>query len=414
MSERFRSSDRTMNQDFKSQDSKTYDFRSDTVTLPTAEMMQAIATAPLGDSARGDDPTVNELERLSAELTGKEDALFVPSGAMANLSAVIAHDCRGGEVIVEEQAHIFNSEGGALSVVAGAIPRPIKGHYGVLDPDDVKAAVKGSGDLALAPTKLICLENTHNFSGGSVMPLDSMAAIRAVAREAGLPVHLDGARLFNAATYLGVPILEICRHADSVWFALCKGLGGPVGAVLAGDKAFMLKARRAAKMLGGGMRQAGLIAAPGIVALKDPYSVHRRDHALARSGLDAFLFFKAEAVRYVTDFYVKGFRPFMEPEYVVLVARGQPPAVGYVSGSDDLRIRFKSDIVDARKLPPLSRWAETIGAMMSDYGLSHARIGTDLMPYMVHEGLRRKFPGLSIVDVGPIWAELTAIKHPIE
>jgi threonine aldolase len=266
----------------QTQDFETYDFRSDTVTLPTAEMMQAIAAAPLGDSGRGDDPTVNELERLSAELTGKEEALFVPSGAMANLSAVIAHDCRGGEVIVEEQAHIFNSEGGALSVVAGAIPRPIKGDFGVLDPDDVKAAIKGSGDLALAPTKLVCLENTHNFSGGSVIPLDNMMAIRAVADAAGLPVHLDGARLFNAATYLNVPVAEICRHADSVWFALCKGLGGPVGAVLAGDKVFMVKARRAAKMLGGGMRQAGLIAAPGIVALKDPYSVHRRDHALAQ------------------------------------------------------------------------------------------------------------------------------------
>jgi threonine aldolase len=253
---------------------RTYDFRSDTVTLPTAEMMQAIATARLGDSGRGDDPTVNELERLSAELTGKDDALFVPSGAMANLSAVIAHDCRGGEVIVEEQAHIFNSEGGALSVVAGAIPRPIKGNYGVLDPDDVKAAIKGTGDLALAPTRLICLENTHNASGGSVIPLDCMAAIYALAGEAGIPVHLDGARLFNAATYLGTPIGEICRHADSVWFALCKGLGGPVGAVLAGDKEFMIKARRAAKLLGGGMRQAGLIAAPGIVALRDPYSIH--------------------------------------------------------------------------------------------------------------------------------------------
>jgi threonine aldolase len=259
----------------------TYDFRSDTVTLPTPEMMRAIASARLGDSGRGDDPTVNDLERLSAVLTGKDDALFVPSGAMANLAAVIAHDCRGGEVIVEERAHIFNSEGGALSVVAGAIARPIKGEYGVLDPDDVKAAIKGSGDLALAPTRLICLENTHNDSGGSVIPLDNMAAIHAVAADAGLPVHLDGARLFNAAAYLNLPISEICKHADSVWFALCKGLGGPVGAVLAGDKAFMLKARRAAKMLGGGMRQAGLIAAPAIVALKDPYSVHERDHALA-------------------------------------------------------------------------------------------------------------------------------------
>jgi threonine aldolase len=259
----------------------TYDFRSDTVTLPTSEMMAAIATAQLGDSARGDDPTVNELERLGATLTGKDDALFVPSGAMANLSAVIAHGCRGGEVIVEEAAHIYNSEGGGLSVVAGAVARPVKGGYGVMDPDAVKAAIKGPGDLALAPTKLICLENTHNASGGAVVPLENMAAIHAVARRAVVPVHLDGARLFNAATYLNVQILEICRHVDSVWFALCKGLGGPVGAILAGEKEFMRKARRAAKMLGGGMRQAGLIAAPAIVALRDPYTVHRRDHELA-------------------------------------------------------------------------------------------------------------------------------------
>jgi len=259
-----------------------YDFRSDTVTLPTAEMMAAIASAPLGDSGRGDDPTVNELERLSAEITGKEEALFLPSGAMANLSAVMAHGCRGAEVIVEETAHIYNSEGGGLSVVAGAIPRPIKGHFGVMEPAEVKAAIKSNADLALAPTALICLENTHNNSGGTVIPLDNMAAIREVAQRAGLPVHLDGARLFNAATHLNVKVVEICRHVDSVWFAVCKGLGAPVGAVLAGDKAFMLKARRAAKMLGGGMRQAGVIAAPAIVALKDPYSVHRRDHELAR------------------------------------------------------------------------------------------------------------------------------------
>jgi threonine aldolase len=261
----------------------TYDFRSDTVTLPTPDMMAAIASARLGDAARGDDPTVNELERLAADLTGKDDALFVPSGTMANLSAVIAHGCRGGEVIVEESAHIYNSEGGGLSVLAGAVVRPLKGSYGTMDPDEIADAIKGGGDLALAPTRLICLENTHNASGGSVIPLDDMAAIHAVARRAGIPVHLDGARLLNAGAFLDVPLGDICRHVDSVWFALCKGLGGPVGAMLAGDREFMTKARRAAKMLGGGMRQAGLIAAPAIVALRDPYPVLRRDHALARS-----------------------------------------------------------------------------------------------------------------------------------
>jgi threonine aldolase len=259
-----------------------HDFRSDTVTLPTSEMMAAVARAELGDSARGDDPTVNELERLAAALTGKEEALFVPSGTMANLAAVIGHECRGGEVIVEAASHIYNSEGGGLSALAGAVARPIPGRYGAMDPDDVAAAVRGMADAALAPTRLICLENTHNAAGGAVLPLAHMAAIRAVATRAGLPVHLDGARLFNAATYLNVPIIDICRHVDSVWFALCKGLGAPVGAVLAGDRAFMARARRAAKTLGGAMRQAGLIAAPAIVALKDPYTIHRRDHALAR------------------------------------------------------------------------------------------------------------------------------------
>lgn len=258
------------------------DFRSDTVTLPTAEMMAAVASARLGDAARGDDPTVNELEQQCCGLSGKDDALFLPSGAMANLSAILAHGCRGGEVIVEADAHLYNSEGGGLSVVAGAVPRPLKGHYGVLDPADVKSAIRNAADLALAPTKLICLENTHNASGGTVVPLDNLAAIHAVARDAGIPVHLDGARLFNAAAYLDVPIGTICRHVDSVWFALCKGLGAPVGAILAGNREFMIAARRAAKMLGGGMRQAGLIAAPAIVALRNPYPGHKRDHERAQ------------------------------------------------------------------------------------------------------------------------------------
>jgi threonine aldolase len=265
-----------------------HDFRSDTVTLPTPAMKAAIATARLGDAARGDDPTVAELERLASALTGKDEALFLPSGTMANLAALIAHGCRGGEVIVEQTAHIYNSEGGGLSVLAGAVPRPIKGARGLLAPDDVEPAIRGAADLALAPTRLICLENTHNAAGGTVMAPASMAAIHAVARRAGLPVHLDGARLFNAAAFLDTSISELCRHVDSVWFALCKGLGGPVGAILAGDVDFMRKARRAARMLGGGMRQAGLLAAPAIVALQDPYCGHRRDNALARRLADGF------------------------------------------------------------------------------------------------------------------------------
>ncbi|MGE0333644.1 MAG: low specificity L-threonine aldolase [Ramlibacter sp.] len=261
---------------------QTHDFRSDTVTLPTPQMMEAIARAPLGDAARGDDPTVNALEHLAREITGKQDALLLPSGAMANLAAVIAHGCRGAEVIVEQASHIYNSEGGGLSVVAGAVARPVPSERGLLTAAAVQAAIRGAADPALAPTRLICLENTHNAAGGTVMPLVTMAAIHGVARAAGVPVHLDGARLFNAAAFLDVPIAQLCAHADSVWFALCKGLGGPVGAILAGDGGFMREARRAARMLGGGMRQAGLIAAPAIVALEDPYTVHKRDNALAQ------------------------------------------------------------------------------------------------------------------------------------
>lgn len=262
--------------------SRGHDFRSDTVTLPTPAMMAAVAAAELGDSARGDDPTVNALEARGRELTGKDDALYVPSGTMCNVAALLAHDVRGGEVIVEESAHIYGSEGGGLSVLAGGVARPVKGTRGVLDPAAVAAAIRDGTNPAIAPTRLVCLENTHNAAGGVVTPVATMAAIHRVARDAGVPVHLDGARLVNAAAYLDVPIHELCRHADSVWIALCKGLGAPVGALLAGDAAFMTRARRSAKMLGGGMRQAGLIAAPALVALRDPYPQHKRDHALAR------------------------------------------------------------------------------------------------------------------------------------
>lgn len=258
-----------------------HDFRSDTVTLPTAEMMQAIATAELGDAARGDDPTVNQLETLVARITGKQRALFLPAGAMANLSAVIAHGAHGREVIVEQSAHIYNSEGGGMSFVAGATPRPIAGRDGLMPVPSIAAAIRDGSNSALAPTALICLENTHNAAGGMVLPLDYMADVRALADDADIPVHLDGARLFNAAAYLDVPVVEIAAQVDSVMFALCKGLGGPVGAILAGDADFISRAWRAAKMLGGGMRQAGLLAAPAIVALRNPYDVHRRDHALA-------------------------------------------------------------------------------------------------------------------------------------
>lgn len=343
----------------------THDFRSDTVTLPTPAMMDAIATAPLGDSGRGDDPTVNELEALGRNLTGKADALFLPSGSMANLAAVIGHDCRGGEVIVETTAHIYNSEGGGLSVVAGAIPRPVAGDGGILDPDAVRAAIRGTADAALAPTKLLCLENTHNTAGGVVTPTGRMAALHAVARDAGIPVHLDGARLFNAAAYLGVPIEALCRHVDSVWFALCKGLGAPVGAILAGDAAFMARARRAAKMLGGGMRQAGLIAAPALVALRDPYPQHRRDHALARrlaDGLARIDGSLVDAARVQTNIVMCFVDKFADDAGAITRALRER---GVLANSRRTRIRFvtHSQVGEASVDAALAAVASVIGAL---------------------------------------------------
>ena len=261
---------------------KILDFRSDTVTKPTEAMMAAIAKAEVGDSARGDDPTVNRLEERAAELTGKEAALFVPSGTMGNLASVLSHVSPGAEVIVEAGAHIYNSEVASFAAVAGAMARPVAGDNGILDPAKVKAAIKGAGKANVASTGLLCLENTHNSAGGTVTPLDRMAALQGVAKEAGIPVHLDGARLFNAAAYLGCSAADICQYVDSVMFCISKGLSAPIGSLVAGSAAFIARARRNARMLGGGMRQAGIVAAAGLVALEDPLPGLRRDHRLAR------------------------------------------------------------------------------------------------------------------------------------
>jgi threonine aldolase len=259
-----------------------YDFRSDTVTLPTPAMMAAIASARLGDAARGDDPTVAALEARVRELTGKADALLVPSGTMANLAALIAHGVRGGSVVVEAEAHLCRSEGEGYALAAGAVLRTLHGKRGILGADAVAHALEQNPDKAPRP-RLVCLENTHNAGGGWAYAIAEMEVISGVAHRAGVPVHVDGARLFNAAAYLDRSIRELAAHADSIWFALCKGLGCPIGAVLAGDDSFMQEARRAARMLGGAMRQAGVIAAPALVALDDdPIARHRRDHALAQ------------------------------------------------------------------------------------------------------------------------------------
>lgn len=257
------------------------DLRSDTVTHPTPAMRRAMAEAEVGDDVYGEDPTVNRLQELAAELTGFEAGLLMPSGTMANQVALAAHTQRGCEVIMPEGAHIYEYELGAMAVVSGLIPRLVSAPLGVPSAQEVAAAVRHS--VHQAPTGLITLENTHNKAGGTVLPPASARAIQEVAQREGLPLHLDGARVFNAATALGLPVAEVCQPFDSVSLCLSKGLAAPVGSVLVGSKEFINKAHRYRKLLGGGMRQAGVLAAAGVVALREMTTRLHEDHARARA-----------------------------------------------------------------------------------------------------------------------------------
>lgn len=261
------------------------DFRSDTVTWPTEEMRRAMADAEVGDDVYGDDPTGLLLERLAAERVGMDAALFVPSGTMGNQLAVFTHIQRGEEVIMAEDNHIVVHEAGAAAIIAGAQLRCLPSDKGKMNPEAVSKTIRLGEDIHEPRTGLICLENAH--SSGVVHDLAYMARIRDLARKAGVPVHLDGARLFNAASYLKVEASEIARHADSVMFCLSKGLCAPIGSILAGSHDFIAKARRKRKILGGGMRQIGVLASAGIIALqKMTHRVHEdHDRALYLASL---------------------------------------------------------------------------------------------------------------------------------
>ncbi len=259
------------------------DFRSDTVTHPTAAMRQAMAQAAVGDDVYGEDPTVNRLETLAAEMTGKQAGLFLPSGTMGNLVAVLTHCGRGDEAIVGTLSHTFLYEAGGISALGGVHSRQIPNQPdGTLKLEDIRAAIR-SDDPHFPPSRLLVLENTHNRCGG--VPLDATytRAAADLAHRHGLSVHLDGARLFNAATALGVPAAELAAPADSVTFCLSKGLCAPVGSVLCGSREFIHRARRIRKQLGGGMRQAGVLAAAGLVALRDIAPRLGEDHRRARA-----------------------------------------------------------------------------------------------------------------------------------
>ena len=254
------------------------DLRSDTVTQPTQKMRSAMAGAAVGDDVYGDDPTVNRLESLAADMLGKEDAILATSGTQSNLMALLCHCERGDEYIVGQQAHTYKYEGGGGAVFGSIQPQPIEFQKdGTLDLTAVIQAIKAD-DIHFAKTRLLCLENTQ---AGKVLPLAYLEKARSLSLDYGLGCHLDGARLFNAAVKLGVAPIEISRHFDSVSICLSKGLGAPVGSVLCGARKLVKKARRWRKVLGGGMRQAGIIAAAGILALQDNIDRLSEDHANA-------------------------------------------------------------------------------------------------------------------------------------
>ncbi|MEQ6389497.1 low-specificity L-threonine aldolase [Bacillaceae bacterium S4-13-58] len=257
------------------------DLRSDTVTKPTEEMRKAAYEAEVGDDVYGEDPTVNRLEETAAEMLGKEAALFVTSGTQGNQIAALTHCQPGNEIILEAESHIFYYEGAAISALAGVQPRTIKGKRGAMDPAEVKAAIR-EDDIHMPETGLICLENTHNRAGGAILPLENMRAIKQVAEEYHIPVHLDGARLFNASVASGVSLKEYGDCTDTIQVCLSKGLGAPVGSLIAGNKDFIRRARKWRKRLGGGLRQAGIIAAPGLLALTQNIDRLHEDHMNAK------------------------------------------------------------------------------------------------------------------------------------
>lgn len=256
------------------------DLRSDTLTQPTKRMREAIFQATVGDDVYGEDPTINRLEELAAEMLGKESAVFVTSGTQGNQLAVLAYCSPGDEVIVESESHIFFYEGGAISALAGVQPRAVQGIKGEMNPASVKSAIR-SEDIHFPDTSLICLENTHNRSGGSVVSTENMSAIYDIAQNAGIPVHIDGARLFNAAVASNKKVTDFTQYCDSVQICLSKGLGSPVGSLLAGNKEIIQKARKWRKRLGGGMRQAGFLAASGIISLTEMVDRLKEDHEKA-------------------------------------------------------------------------------------------------------------------------------------
>ena len=307
------------------------DLRSDTVTKPSQAMREAMASAEVDDDVLGHDPTVQKLEQRTAELLGKDAALFVPSGTMANQLAIKTLTTGGDEIIIEADSHIFWYEAGAPAVISGVMCHRVQGDRGVFTAADVRQAIRGQ-DIHFPRTSLVCVENTHNRGGGKVWPIDQIADVAAAAREAKLKLHLDGARLWNASVASGISEAEYAEHFDSVSVCFSKGLGAPVGSAIAGDADFITLAKRFRKMFGGGMRQAGVIAAGAIYALANNRDRLADDHANAKrlaeglAGIDGIEVDPAEIETNLVYFQVPGraaeFSAGLEAEGVLLLGDG--------------------------------------------------------------------------------------------
>ena len=307
---------------------KIVDLRSDTVTKPTPEMRRAMAEAEVGDDVFGEDPTVNRLQEMAAERLDKEACLLVASGTMGNLVSLLTHCGRGDEVILGDNAHTYNYEQGGIAALGGIHPRVVPNlPDGTMNLDDIEAAIRPE-NVHFPRTRLIAVENTHNRMGGVVLTPGYMASLGDLARRHGLRIHLDGARIFNASVALGVPAADLARDADSVMFCLSKGLSAPVGSLVCGSADFIAEATRARKVVGGGMRQAGIIAAAGIVALNSMVDRLAEDHANARflaEGLAEFPGVAIDLGSVQTDIVIFALhRPDMTPQQLaeIMAERG--------------------------------------------------------------------------------------------
>ncbi len=337
------------------------DLRSDTVTQPTPAMRRAMAEAEVGDDVFGDDPTVQRLEARVAELLGKEAALFVPSGTMANQLAVRVQTEPGDEILVEGEAHLYYYEAGAPAALSGVMCRCLPGRRGVFTAADLEAALR-PGDVHFPPTRLVCVENTHNRGGGKLWPLDTLRAVAAGARRHGLRLHLDGARLWNASVASGVPECDYAALFDTVSVCFSKGLGAPVGSALAGPAELIARARRFRKMFGGGMRQVGILAAGALYALEHHRTRLAEDHARARRLAETLAALPGAALDPATvETNLVYFRVTRQPAAEVVAALAAEGVRVLASGPDTIRAVPHLNVTDAEFARALEVFCRVLG-----------------------------------------------------